>query len=82
MLALKGFSVEVDSSGDKLDKKIRNAQVEGFNYIGVIGPKELEEKKITLRREIQHKFLARFRYILNCEFIPRAIKASKIEKRV
>lgn len=42
MLTLKGFSVEVDSSGDKLDKKIRNAQVEGFNYIGVVGPKELE----------------------------------------
>lgn len=53
LLTLKGFSVEVDSSGDKLDKKIRNAQVDGFNYIGVIGPKELEEKKITLRKRDQ-----------------------------
>jgi threonyl-tRNA synthetase len=47
---IKGFAVEIDTSGDKLDKKIRNAQIEAFNYIGVIGQKEVEEKKITLRK--------------------------------
>lgn len=36
---LKGYCVEIDASGDKLDKKIRNAQIESFNYIGVIGQK-------------------------------------------
>ena len=49
-LMLKGFSVHTDKSGDKLDKKIRNAQLEGYNYIGVLGQKELEEKTITLRK--------------------------------
>jgi threonyl-tRNA synthetase len=38
-LVLQGFSVEIDYSSDKLDKKIRNAQMESFNYIGVIGQK-------------------------------------------
>lgn len=36
-LLLKGYSVSIDKSGDNFNKKIRNAQVEGFNYIGVIG---------------------------------------------
>jgi len=49
-LLLRGFSVEVDLSGDKLDKKIRNAQMEAFNYIGVIGKKESEDNTVTLRR--------------------------------
>ena len=49
-LLLRGFSVEVDLSGDKLDKKIRNAQIEAFNYIGVIGKKESEDNTVTLRR--------------------------------
>ena len=49
-LILKGYAVHVDKSGDKLDKKIRNAQIEGYNYIGVIGQKELEDKTITLRK--------------------------------
>lgn len=47
---LKGFSVQIDNSGDKLDKKIRNAQIEAFNYIGVIGQKERDDKTITLRK--------------------------------
>lgn len=41
-LILKGYSVAVDKSGDKLDKKIRNAQLEAYNYIGVLGQKEVE----------------------------------------
>lgn len=49
-LVLQGFSVEIDYTSDKLDKKIRNAQVEAYNYIGVIGQKELEDKSITLRK--------------------------------
>lgn len=36
---LKGSSVEIDYSSDKLDKKIRAVQIESFNCIGVIGPK-------------------------------------------
>jgi threonyl-tRNA synthetase len=38
-LILEGFNVEIDHTSDKLDKKIRNAQMESFNYIGVVGDK-------------------------------------------
>lgn len=34
---LKGYAVHVDNSGDQFNKKIRNAQLEAYNYIGVIG---------------------------------------------
>ena len=37
---LKGYSVSIDNSGDKLDKKIRNSHLLSFNFIGVIGTKE------------------------------------------
>ena len=33
----KGYSVEVDASKNSLNKKIRRAQIENFNFIGVIG---------------------------------------------
>jgi threonyl-tRNA synthetase len=36
-LLLKGYSVEMDKSGDTFNKKIMNAQKDGFNFIGVIG---------------------------------------------
>lgn len=36
-LLLKGYSVSIDRSGDTFNKKIMNAQKEGYNYIGVIG---------------------------------------------
>lgn len=37
-LLLQNYSVSVDRSADQLPKKIRNAQLEGYNFIGVIGP--------------------------------------------
>ena len=49
-MLLQGYSVHVDNSGDKLDKKIRNAQLESYNFTGVVGPKEVEEGSITLRK--------------------------------
>lgn len=36
-LVLRGYSVNIDRSGDNFNKKIRNAQIDGYNYIGVIG---------------------------------------------
>lgn len=36
-LLLRGYSVSIDRSGDTFNKKIRNAQNDGYNYIGVIG---------------------------------------------
>jgi threonyl-tRNA synthetase len=49
-LILQGFAVEMDSSSDNLDKKIRHAQMQAFNYIGVIGQKELQNNTVALRR--------------------------------
>jgi threonyl-tRNA synthetase len=50
LMQLHGFCAQIDYSSDKLDKKIRDAQIEAFNYIGVIGDKEVENKTITVRR--------------------------------
>ena len=50
MMILEGYSVSIDSSSDSLDKKVLNAQMDGFNFIGVIGPKEVKEETITLRK--------------------------------
>lgn len=38
-LLLKGYAASTDRSGDNFNKKIRNAQVKGYNFIGVIGKK-------------------------------------------
>jgi threonyl-tRNA synthetase len=44
-----GFSVEVDSSDEKINKKIRNAEVMKFNYIFVVGEKEIEARTVNIR---------------------------------
>jgi threonyl-tRNA synthetase len=54
-LLLQGYSVGVDRSGDTFNKKIMNAQKEGFNYIGVIGKAEVQEKAINLRKRDEAK---------------------------
>ena len=55
-LLLKGYAVSIDNSNDKFNAKIRNAQLEGFNFIGVIGPAEVKEMSITLRKRDDDKF--------------------------
>jgi threonyl-tRNA synthetase len=45
----------VDKSGDNLNKKIRNAQLEAFNYIGVIGKEELKQNSVNLRKRDEAK---------------------------
>lgn len=47
--------MSVDRSGDTFNKKIMNAQKEGFNYIGVIGKAEVQEKAINLRKRDEAK---------------------------
>lgn len=48
-LILEGYSSTIDNSGDKLDKKIRNAQLANYNYIGVVGRDELKSQTIDVR---------------------------------
>ncbi|KAM7251471.1 hypothetical protein ACFE04_023354 [Oxalis oulophora] len=44
-----GFYVDVDSSDRKIDKKVREAQLAQFNYILVVGEKEIESKQVSVR---------------------------------
>lgn len=41
--------MEIDLSSGTLNKKIRNAQVEQFNYIVVVGEKEEKTRSVNLR---------------------------------
>lgn len=45
----------MDKSGDTFNKKIMNAQKDGFNFIGVIGKQEMKEKSINLRKRDEAK---------------------------
>ncbi|MDG2220092.1 MAG: threonine--tRNA ligase [Rubripirellula sp.] len=47
-----GLKVTVDSSGGKVQAKIRNAQLELVNYMAVVGPKEAETGMVALRDRI------------------------------
>ena len=48
-LLLEGFFAEVDVANLTLNKKIRNAQLSQFNFIGVIGADEVESKTVDVR---------------------------------
>ena len=47
-----GLKVTVDSSGGKVQAKIRNAQLDLVNYMAVVGPKEAESGQVALRDRI------------------------------
>ena len=51
-LEAEGLKVTVDSSGGKVQAKIRNAQLELVNYMAVVGPKEAEAGQLALRDRI------------------------------
>jgi len=44
-----GFYVEVDDSARTLNKKVREAQVGQFNFILVVGQKEIDEESVNIR---------------------------------
>ena len=49
-LSAKGFRIEIDSSTDSFNKKIRNGVTRKIPNIAIIGNKEVEDGTITLRR--------------------------------
>lgn len=51
-LEAAGLKVTVDSSGGKVQAKIRNAQLDLVNYMAVVGPKEAEAGQLALRDRI------------------------------
>lgn len=77
---LQGFSVQTDKSADKLEKKVRNAQIESFNFMGVIGAKEVEDGTITLRKRDEEKPMGTF-LIAEVVKIFSEMKAPKSKRR-
>jgi threonyl-tRNA synthetase len=49
---MKGLRVEVDAGGDRLGKKIRNAEKAKIPVMAVIGAKEMESDTLTLRLRV------------------------------
>ena len=49
MLKYKGYQVYFDKSAATLQKKVRNAQIAQYNYIGVIGQEEVNNNTIKIR---------------------------------
>jgi threonyl-tRNA synthetase len=47
-----GLKVTIDSTGGKVQAKIRNAQLDLVNYMAVVGPKEAETGQVALRDRI------------------------------
>lgn len=48
-MRLLGLRVEIDTSGDRLGKQIRNAEKEKIPVMAVIGPKEVESNSLNIR---------------------------------
>lgn len=61
-LKLEGFQVNVDLSESTLNKKVRNAQLDQYNFIAVVGEEERNGGYIDLRerdkqeRLVNHSF--------------------------
>ncbi|KAJ2401824.1 threonyl-tRNA synthetase [Coemansia sp. RSA 2530] len=74
-----GFYADVDLSGDKMEKKIRNAEIAQYNFICVVGPKELEEVSVNVRCRDDIESKARGKTIPLTSFISQlnTIKDSK-----
>lgn len=48
-LRKEGFHVDVDHTGESVNKKVRNAQLAKINYMLAIGDKEMEHHTVNLR---------------------------------
>ncbi len=42
--------VEVDSSSDRMNRKIRTAQINKIPYMFIVGDREIEEETVSVRR--------------------------------
>jgi len=50
-LLKKGIRVEVDERGEKIGKKIREAELSRVPYMLVVGEKEMNEGRLSVRRQ-------------------------------
>jgi len=70
-LELAGYFVEVDRSSLTLNKKIRNAQVSQYNYIGVVGKDEVAAGSVDVRDRDENKSLGKFSVFDFIDFLKR-----------
>lgn len=54
-LVIEGFYTDIDKSNAGINKKVRNAQIEQYNYILVVGEKEESSNTVTVRERDQEK---------------------------
>jgi threonyl-tRNA synthetase len=45
----QGLSVDIDARAETIPKKVRDAQLDQFNYILVVGDKEVQDETVTVR---------------------------------
>ena len=48
-----GYRVEIDSSGERLGKQIRNAELEKIPVVAIVGQKEVESQTLSIRTRKQ-----------------------------
>ena len=48
-LKLEGLNCDLDNSSNTLNKKIRNAQNDQYNYIAVVGADEMDHGEVDVR---------------------------------
>lgn len=79
-LMLRDYCVAIDNSGDNFNRKIRNAQIESYNYIGVIGKEEVKSGTVNLRKRDEEKEMGKLTVpeIIN---LFESLKAPKSKKR-
>ena len=69
-----GVRSEIDGRGEKLGKKIRDAQLQKIPYMLVIGDKEKESRTVGVRKrsegDLGSMSLEAFRELLSKEFNP------------
>ncbi len=49
----QGIRVEVDSSGERLPKKIRNAELQKIPVMAIVGSKEIESESLSIRTRME-----------------------------
>jgi len=52
-MLLQGIRVEVDSSGERLPKKIRNAELQKIPVMAIVGSKEIESESLSIRTRME-----------------------------
>ncbi|OMJ70247.1 hypothetical protein SteCoe_31813 [Stentor coeruleus] len=82
-LWLEGFYADVDTASLTLNKKIRNAQVEQYNYICVIGAEEVESGSVDVRDRDSNTSIGKYQISQFVRFLKEQLpKASEARDRL